>query len=101
MEEDRKIHRIDIIPTLVEGLKDTSVIAYCLVDIEKNGEGIVELREFETILFENVEGLQRGKLVYLSLMGGEGFSSITTIDCKLGEKDNYYRKLIKKATTIL
>ena len=94
-ESGKEILRIDVIPALVEGLKDTSVIAYCLVDIKKNNKGVVELREFDTILFDNVENLRRGKLVYLSLVGGKGFSSITTIDCEIGEKDDYFKKLIK------
>lgn len=98
MEQEKEIHRIDIIPTLVEGFKDNGdVIAYCLIDIDGD-KGVVELRGFKPILFENVKDLKRGKLVYLSFTAGKGFTSMKTMDCEL-EEDDYYRKLIANAIT--
>lgn len=95
LEKVQEISKIEVVPALVEGFKDGKVIAYCLVGIDDDGKAIVELRGFEMMIFQNVVNVSHGKLVYISLKVGKGFSSITILDCALGEKDQYYKNLIK------
>lgn len=98
---EKKVDNINIFPVLIEGFKDGKIIAYCLVGVQKD-KGMVELREFEPILFDSISNdgeLKRGKLIYLSVISGQGFVEINTVDYDLGEKSKRHIELIKNATT--